>query len=96
MLAHGWGWREAETAVGDQETNIRKAVMLGVLEMRCWSVVEQPATASSRGNRRIAGCRSGRFDAEVLGDSVTTRTHARAFSATTDEGVGGGVREMFR
>ena len=96
LHAHGRRRREAETAVGDQETNIGKAVMLSVLEMRRRSVVEQPATAPSRGNRCIAGRSSGCFDAEVLGDSVTTRTHARAFSATTDEGVGGGVREMLR
>ena len=94
LLAHGRRRREAETAVGDQETNIGKAVMLRVLEMRCRSVVEQPATAPSRGSRCIAGCRSGCFDAEVLSDSVTTSTHARAFSATTDEGVSGGAREM--
>ena len=95
-LSHGRRRREAETAVGDQETNIGKAVMLSVLEMWRRSVVEQTATAPSRGNRRIAGRRSGCFDAEVLGDSVTTGTHARAFSATTDEGVSGGVREMLR
>jgi hypothetical protein len=96
LRAHGGRRREAEAAVGDQETNIGKAVLASVLEMRCRSVVEQPATVPSGGNRRIAGRRSGRLNAEVLSDSVTTSTHARAFSATTDEGVSGGLREMLR
>jgi hypothetical protein len=82
--------------VGELEANVGEAVVANALEVRRRGVVEEAATASSGGGRSIAGSRSGSLHAEVLRDGVTTRTHACAFCASTDEGVGGGLRKVCR
>jgi hypothetical protein len=96
MFAHGGGRGKAEATVGELEANAGEAVVAGALEVRRRGVVEEAATASSGGGRSIAGSRSGCLHAEVLRDGGTTSTHACAFCASTDEGVGVGRRKVCR